>query len=145
MICLDASVAVKLVLDEEWSDRVEALFFTTIETGEPVIGPPLLPIEVTNIVRQRMRIPGGLSRDEALERLQEFLGFPIEIHNPPWLHHQALVLADEYGLPAAYDAHYLALAAHFTCPLWTDDRRLLQAVAQGLPFVRPISEYNGSA
>ncbi|MGH2617423.1 MAG: type II toxin-antitoxin system VapC family toxin [Thermomicrobiales bacterium] len=145
MICLDASVAVKLVLDEDWSDRVEALFFAAIETGESVIGTPLLPIEVTNILRQRMRIPGGLSRDEALERLRVFLGFPIEIHNPPWLHRQALVLADEYGLPAAYDAHYLALAEHFACPLWTDDRRLLRAIANRLPFVRPISEYNGSA
>jgi predicted nucleic acid-binding protein len=145
MICLDASVAVKLVLDEDWSDRVEALFFTSIEAGESVIGPPLLPIEVTNIIRRRIRVPGGLSRDEALERLRVFLGFPIEIHNPSWLHHQALVLADEFGLPAAYDAHYLALAEHFACPLWTDDRRLLQAVRDRLLFVRPISEYNGSA
>ena len=74
-----------------------------------------------------------------------FENFSIEIYNPAWLHRQALILADAFGLPAAYDAHYLALAEHFECELWTADRRLLRAVGSGPPFVRPIAEYNATA
>jgi predicted nucleic acid-binding protein len=145
MICLDASVAVKLVLDEDWSDQAQALYLATVDSGEPIIAPPLLPFEITNILRRRMRGPDRLSLDMVIELLGEFAQYPITIHNPEWLHRQALVLADAFDLPAAYDAHYLALAEHFNCPLWTDDRRLLRAVADRLPFVRPISDYGRPA
>jgi predicted nucleic acid-binding protein len=56
------------------------------------------------------------------------------------LHRQALILADAFGLPAAYDAPYLALAERFGCAFWIADQRLLRLVGRRLPFVRPISE-----
>jgi predicted nucleic acid-binding protein len=57
------------------------------------------------------------------------------------LHHQALVLADALGLSATYDAHYLALAEHLGCELWTDDERLIRQVTNSLPFVRWIGDH----
>lgn len=141
MICLDASVAVKLILDEEWSRLVEALLADSVELDEPIVAPPLLPIEVTNTLLKRMRPPTSFSFDEASYLLGRFLEFPIEIRNPNGLHGQALSLAHAYGLPAAYDAHYLALSAALGCDFWTDDRRLLSALGGRLPFVRPIGEY----
>src|SRR5688572_7093475 len=109
MICLDASVAVKLILAEDGSDRAEALFAATREANDAIVGPPLLWIEVTNIVFQRTRIRGGLTLDEAAAQLERFVGFRIEMHNPDGLHRHALALAHAYELPAAHDAHYLAL------------------------------------
>lgn len=142
MICLDASVAVKLILKEDASDRAEALFSATREAHEAIVGPPLLWIEVTNIVLQRTRIRDGLTFDEAVAQLDRFVAFGIELRNPDGLHRHALALAHAYELPAAFDAHYLALAEWLDCTLWTDDRRLLRGVGNRLPFVRPISEYN---
>jgi predicted nucleic acid-binding protein len=55
MICVDASVAVKWILNEENSDRANALYRAAMRTGETIVAPPLLPLEVTNILRQRMR------------------------------------------------------------------------------------------
>jgi predicted nucleic acid-binding protein len=141
VICVDASVAVKWILDEERSDRARALYSTAVQTSESIVAPPLLPLEVTNILRQRMRTRDGLSLAAATQHLDDFLALRIEFHNPAGLHYQALVLADALDLAATYDAHYLALAEHLGCELWTDDQRLIRRVATRLPFVRWIGDH----
>ena len=144
MICADASVAVKWILDEERSDRARALYSAAVQTSEPIVSPPLLPLEVTNILRQRMRTRDGLSLVAATQHLDDFLALAIEYHNPNGLHYQALVLADVLDLPATYDAHYLALAEHLGCELWTDDLRLVRRVSR-LFFVRWIGDHPATA
>jgi predicted nucleic acid-binding protein len=143
MICLDASVAAKMILDEEKpSDRALALYTGAVRTGELTVVPPMLPIEVTNILRQRMHVQDGISVMEATRLLDKFLTLPITIHNPAWLHREARALADTRNLPAAYDAHYLVSAEHLGCKCWRDDQHLLRRVGDSLPFVRPIADYN---
>jgi predicted nucleic acid-binding protein len=134
-------VAVKWILNEERSDHARALYQAALQAGELIVAPELLPLEVTNILHQLMRAKDGLSLAEAARQLDDFLAFPIELHNPVGLHYWALVLADALGLPATYDAHYLALAEHLGCELWTDDQRLIRQVATGLPFVRWIGDH----
>ena len=141
MICVDASVAVKWVLNEERSDRARALYQAALRAGESIVAPPLLPLEVTNILRQRMRAKDGLSLMEAARQLDDFLTFPIDFRNPVGLNYWAFVLADALDLPATYDAHYLALAEHLGCELWTDDQRLIRHVTNSLPFVRWIGDH----
>lgn len=141
MICLDASVTVKLVQFEELSDRTAALVSAATLAGQTIVAPPLLPIEMTNALLKRTRRPASISQDEARRRLERLLEYPIELRYPDGLHDRALSLAYEHGLPGAYDAHYLALAEMVGCELWTDDLRLLRALAGRLPFVRPISDY----
>ncbi len=109
------------------------------------MAPPLLPYEVTSILRQRLRAAAPIPLELAIVHLEDFLSVPIELRNPLGLHRRALILADTYELPAAYDAHYLALAEHLDCPLWTDDRRLLRLVGNRQPFVRAIGDYQISA
>lgn len=118
MICVDASVAAKWILEEEdWAREAEALLGATLRAGEPIVAPPLLPFEITNILRRRQRATTPVSLERVLLLLEEFLRLPIALHNSPGMHRRALLLADAYGLPAAYDAHYLALAEQFDCVL----------------------------
>ena len=145
MICVDASVAVKWVLEEELSDLALVLYDVVVQAGQAIVAPPLLPLEVTNILRQRMRANSGVSLTDATEQLDDFLALPIDYYNPLGLHHQALVLADALDLPATYDAHYLALTEHLGCEMWTDDQRLIRRVATSLPFVRWIGDYPATA
>jgi predicted nucleic acid-binding protein len=145
MICLDASVAIKLVIEEDGSNQAKSLYRSMLLTRTPIVAPPLMPIEVTNIMRQQMRGPQGLSLVEATKLLEEFLALSFTIYNPLELHLQALILADAHALPATYDAHYLALAELMSCDFWTADQRLVQQVRSDLPFVRWLGEYVPSA
>lgn len=140
MIVVDASVAAKWLFVEPYSAPALALVAASARTRQPMVAPALLTFEVTNIIRQRMR-RDGLSLDAAQERLRALYGFPVVISSPATLAAEALALADAYGLPAAYDAHYMALARSLGCDLWTDDQRLLRTLAGRLPFVRWIGDY----
>jgi predicted nucleic acid-binding protein len=142
MFCADASLAAKWVLPEQHRDRALALLRATLAADEPIVAPHFLRVEVTNILRQRMRRPDTpLTLAEAAERLRAFLAIPLTLLTPDAVHEQALDLSDSYGLPAAYDAHYVALAQGLGCDLWTDDQRLLRTLAGRLPFVRWIGDY----
>jgi predicted nucleic acid-binding protein len=101
----------------------------------------LLPIEITNIIRQRMR-RRSLTAEEAHEALGLFLSYPGATIAPARLAQDALTMAVTYDLPATYDAHYLTLAQHLGCNLWTGDRRLLNQLGGRLPFVRFIGDYD---
>jgi predicted nucleic acid-binding protein len=140
MMCVDASVAAKWILDEEHSEQARALYDACVLARELIVAPPLLATEVTNILRQRMRRE-ALSLADALRLSAQFRSFPIGVREPATMYEQVLILADAYELPAAYDAHYVALAQILGCNLWTNDRRLLNLLGGRLTFVRPIGDY----
>jgi predicted nucleic acid-binding protein len=140
MIVIDASVAVKLILTEAHSDQVIALLTASAQAAEPIVAPPLLPFEIANILRQRM-VRQGMSLSAADQLMADFLTFPINLTAPPGLYQQALAIADTHQLPAAYDAHYVALAQQLGGELWTDDQRLLRALTGRLTFVKWIGDY----
>ena len=141
MNCVDASVAAKWVLPEEYSVQALALVDHMIELDDWIVAPPLLSFEVTNILRQRMR-RRGMPLAEAEQALASFATFPVTLIASDELHRHALTLSDAYGLPASYDAHYLALAQMLQCELWTDDRRLLHELQNEFQFVRWIGDYS---
>ena len=140
MICVDASVAVKWVLDEEGSDRARVLYRAVERADRAIVAPSLLPLEVTNILRQRTRNANGLSVAAATDLLDRFLGLPIAIYHPVDLHRRALALAHALDLPADYDAHYLALADTLGCEFWTDDEKLARQTGNDLSFVRRLRD-----
>jgi predicted nucleic acid-binding protein len=146
MICVDASVVTKWLFNEDLSAKAEALFRDASRTAERLVAPPLLPIEITNMIRQRTRrakppalLP--LSAGQARQALEFFLTLPIDLSHPSPLHRQALELAIVHELRAAYDAYYLALAQILRCPLWTADWGLVDAVQGELPFVHWLGDY----
>ncbi len=140
MICIDASVAVKWVFPEEHSAQAIALAAMSDRTGERMVGPTLLPIELTNTIRRRM-LRFAFSLAEGIEVLSQFHAFGVTIMSPAGLSERALALADRYQLPAVYDAHYIALAQLLGCVLWTNDQRLLRALGGKMPFVKWIGDY----
>jgi len=108
------------------------------------VAPALLLFELTNYVRKQMRGQNALASFEAEQLLAGFLALPIEFHSPPGMHQLALRIAHTYDLPAAYDAHYLALSQLLDCEFWTDDIRLLRQVREHRPVVRWLGDYVAS-
>lgn len=146
MICVDSSVAVKWIFAEELSELADALFQHAVIRGERLVAPPLLPIEVTNVVRQRMRRARSpeeplLSLPQAMAALHRFLALPIELTLLPEIHLRALELAGINALPAVYDAHDVALAELLGCDLWTADQALVNRLQRRLPFVRWLGDF----
>jgi predicted nucleic acid-binding protein len=141
MFVADASVAGKwLFPDEVRSDLAFRLLDDELAGDRRILAPPLLRGELTNVLRKRMRRE-SLQLETALALLDQFLDLPITILSPPRIEHDALRLAEEFGLPATYDAHYVSLARRTGCEFWTDDQRLIRALAGRLPFVRWIGGY----
>jgi predicted nucleic acid-binding protein len=141
MICVDASLAAKWLLPEPHSPEAIALLRACLSAGDRMVAPPLLPIEVTNVLRQRMRRPPGLTLPDVFQLPRQFLTFPVALTAPAGLYELALTLADTHNLPAVYDAHYLALAQMLGCTLWTADQRLLTTVGGRLSFVKWVGSY----
>jgi predicted nucleic acid-binding protein len=140
VICVDSSVAAKWVLPEEHSGQALNLYQQVTQAGHEVVAPLLFPIEVGNILRQRVR-RGLLTSEDATRALDRFLEFPLRLAAPSHPHRRALALANQHDLPAVYDAYYLALAQELEVKLWTADRRLLRAIEGKLSFVAWIGDY----
>jgi predicted nucleic acid-binding protein len=122
-VVVDASVALKWVLDEPDSEAALAL------RQEELIAPGLWLAEAANVLWRRVRM-GDLTINQARTRFSELragplASLPIEPHLD-----SALTLATEIGHPI-YDCLYLALALfHDTCVV-TADRRFADAAARG--------------
>ncbi len=135
--CVDASFVVR-ALDATAYPGVQPAWDRLTRPGSQLIAPALLRYEVANVLRLQQRA-GKITDEMAFDGLSRVLSLPIEIHGDVHLHVRALALASDHGLPAAYDAHYLALAERFGTPFWTCDARLAKAVGDRLPWVHLVS------
>ena len=144
-VVVDASIAVKWVLDEPDSARARALLGAWASQGVVLLAPALLAYELANILRQQNR-RNILTLDEAREGLRRVLlgGIHFDSAMPLALSTRALELADRFGLSAVYDAHYLALAEREGCEYWTADERLWNSVRAQLGWVRWLGEYSAA-
>lgn len=136
-ICVDASFALKLVLDEPGSEQVAALWAAWTAEGAALIAPCHLAFEVTSVIRNHV-YRREISAEVGQQAFEAFLTQEIELRHPGDLEVRAWELAARFNRPTAYDASYLALAESAGCELWTADGRLIKAVAGALPWVRTL-------
>lgn len=145
-VVVDTSVAVKWVLAEADSATANALLAEWTAKGISMLAPALFAYEVTNVLRQRVR-KGILTPDEAklalvgMSTLGPALATSTSQQDVLAASTRAIELAHQFGMPAAYDAHYLALAEHEGCDYWTADQRLWNTVKATLPWVRWLGNY----
>lgn len=133
-VCIDANLAIKLV-DQSKSRAVESLFQEWTRQNFVIVAPYLLRYEMTNIVRQLTR-HGRMTQDIAGDAVAAMNLLPITLFADPRHHARALAFSIRFNLPAAYDAHYLALAEDLDCEFWTADKRLARATDGAFPLLR---------
>lgn len=138
-ICVDANVVLRFVLSEVYAERIAELWATWRSNRRPVAAPTLFHYEICSVLH-RYCLAGKIAAAKASETLEAVYGLGITLHGDANLHRHALLLAGRFALPAAYDAHYVALAERLGAELWTADRRLAQAVSAALPWVHYIGE-----
>jgi len=145
VVVVDASVALKWVIEEPDSDKAIALLNEWDESSTTMLAPSLLAYEVTNILYQNVR-KDEISRTKAATALKDILsaGIEFDLSEDAELSLQALQFAFDFSLKAAYDPQYLALAEREDCELWTADTKLWRAVQKTFPRVRLLAHYQTS-
>ena len=138
-VVVDASLAVKWLVEEEYSDRATALTMLWDEQGIQPIAPFLLPFEVANALHRRVA-RGEMDAEAAANLIEDLMAVGVALTETPDLHRRALELASQLRQGAVYDAHYLALAESLDCEFWTADQRFYRAASPGNGNVRWIGE-----
>jgi predicted nucleic acid-binding protein len=140
-ICIDVSLALKLVLAEEDSPKAQRLWDTWIDTDVEIIAPSLFAFEGTSVICNKM-YRGLVPPEEAELMFKAFHLLGVRLLYPKDLHQQAWELAKRFNRPQVYDSYYLALAEILDLEFWTGDERLYNTVRHQLPYVKWLGDYN---
>ncbi|SRR5258706_10709163 len=145
-VVVDASIALKWVLDEADSSTALTMLTDWTDNDVGILAPALLAYEVTNALYRRVG-RGVIPPEDARHGLKKviFNSVQLEFFQDADFSIRAMELAQHFGLPATYDAHYLALAESKGCELWTADERMWNSINGKLPWVRWISDYPASS
>lgn len=137
MIAVDASLVLKLFLNEPDSGQVRSQWQQWGTSGELIVAPPLFRPEALSVLRRSVhrRILSEEEGNRAFEALEKL---EIEIREPPTLYHVAWQLAHQLNRPTIYDCCYVALGDILSCDFWTADRRLANAIGNSLPWVKSL-------
>lgn len=137
-VCVDANLLIRLVVDPT-ELSVSELWARWRAERRQFIAPTFLYNEVTNALYRYQRA-GTYSASAVRLMLRAALATPFQLHGGAALHASALAIAERFSLPAAYDAHYLALAEQMGTEFWTADKRLANTVRPALSRVRSLGE-----
>jgi len=137
-ICVDASFIARLLVGTPEQSQWETLWIQWHESASLIVAPTLLYYEISNALH-RLTVANQLTMAQADQALSDALSLEIQLYGNNELHQQAIALARQLNLPAAYDAHYLALAQRLEAEFWTSDRRLFNAVQSTLTWVHLVT------
>ena len=122
---VDASVVVKWLVTEEWSNESSGL----LDAGLTLIAPELVFAEASNAL-WAMHRRGDLSRDDLSDATDLLRSAPLSVPvSMRRLAAGAVRLAVDLGHPA-YDCYYLALAMQEQYPVVTADARFHDRVRE---------------
>lgn len=136
---MDASLALKWVVEEEHTPEAWSLLDGWRKEGTDVLAPSLFFYEIANALTKRMR-RGEFTLDQTAGRMRLLAAAGPTLWSDLALHLRAIEFVHRFGFSSAYDAHYLALAEVQGCELWTADRRLWNTVKRELDWVQCIGE-----
>lgn len=140
-ICVDASLVVKWLADEEGSDIARGLNNAWRKKGTQLIAPGLLDYEVGTALRRKVR--GGLFQTEDLFPIFDlYKRSEILLFHLPDLLVQAVPLAISLDQPTIYDIAYLLIAKQQKTDFVTADEKFCRKAQVLYPFVKFYKEYS---
>ena len=141
-VCVDASLAIKVVVPEAGSDKADALFDQWAGEEIQLIAPVFFEVETDSILRQKASLRRELTADQAQRAFVSLRELPIKTKHSAEQRERAWEIAREFQFPTVYDAIYLALAELSKCDFWTADEKLFKQVGDKLTFVQWLGNYS---
>lgn len=124
---LDASVGIKLFIEEEFSEKVQRLFAKLTDDPQAEFHvPDLFYIECANILLKYTR-RYNRPLEDSLDDVRDLNELALKVTSTSELIEDALILAAKKNL-TAYDACYATLAQKLDMPLITADAPLAKAI-----------------
>lgn len=105
-VCVDASLALMLLIPHDLTPKVEALWHSWSEKEVELVSPPLFYAEVTSVLREIVYF-GRMPAQEGDDVFASFLELGVKSVDSSDLQPRAWALAKQYDRPRAYDAQYL--------------------------------------
>jgi predicted nucleic acid-binding protein len=138
---VDASVAIKLFINEPFSDQAEALFWI-LEADPPgqLYVPDLFFIECTNILWKHIK-RFGYPEDKAREDLAALKGLALHGIATIDLMEDALNIAVSHDI-TAYDGCYVVLAQQLNIPVVSADEKLVRKMAGTVHAVQWLGDFS---
>ena len=125
---IDASVGIKLFLDEEHSAQVQAMLESRVaDPDDKLLVPDLFFIECANVLWKRVR-RWEYPEEMARRNLSDLRRLALYATPTRDLAERALEIACSHGI-TTYDACYVALSEVARAPLFTADVRLRDRLA----------------
>jgi predicted nucleic acid-binding protein len=143
-IVVDASLAVKWMVEENDSDKAEALLADTLSSHRLIYAPPHFLGETINALYQKLRSADPakhIEQADAIQAMADFLKLPITIITPDDLYQQSFDFAQTRKMVTIYDGVYVVLAHILDLDCWTADKRLVEQLGSSAPWVHLISDY----
>ena len=122
---VDASIAVKWFVPEDYSDAADAILASEHE----LCAPDFILVEAANVFWKKVQ-SDQMTAAKADEALLALTTGPVELLPTPPLLPRALEMANRIGHPV-YDCLYAAAAESRPAVLMTADRRLAKAMEHG--------------
>ncbi|GAW92582.1 type II toxin-antitoxin system VapC family toxin [Calderihabitans maritimus] len=145
-ICLDTSVLIKVLVEEEDSDKATVLLQRIIDHRQLIVLPAFAWAEVGTVLRKKRR-GEELAVQEADDLWLEFRQFPgIEYLNDDSIMDLAWKISRHFDMPTLYDAAFLAVAevvgerTREICEFWTADEKLFNLLNGRKKYVRLLKE-----
>lgn len=146
-ICLDASIFVKVLVEEEDSNKATALMRKIIHSEQVIVLPSFAWAEVGAVLRKKRR-RNELAIQEADDLWLEYRQFPgIEyLPDDDTIMDRAWKISRYFDMPTLYDATYMAVAeiveerTREICEFWTADERLFNTLGGKKRYVMLLQE-----
>lgn len=137
---VDASIAIKLFIDEPSSDQADALF-SLLEADPPgqLYVPDLFFIECTNVLWKHIK-RFGYPEEKAREDLAALKSLSLHSIATTDLMEDALDIAVSHDI-TAYDGCYVALAKQLNIPVVSADEKLVRKMMGTVHEVRWLGDF----
>ncbi|GBF31951.1 nucleic acid-binding protein [Desulfocucumis palustris] len=144
-ICIDSSVLIKLLVNEEGSEEASALMEKVIGQRMAVVLPDFAWAEVGTVLRKKAARK-LITREQAEIAWEAFYSFGVlTFINDVAVMRAAWRIAEKEKLSTLYDAAYLAVAEIISrqdeeeCQFWTADERLANSVNK--KYIRLLKDF----